>query len=361
MGQQGSRQLRHARRGKETEDGVGADPDVRYGASACQGYRESMEDAHCCQVSMPGGVHLFAVFDGHGGSGTAQLAAQLLPQHMQAITAQLVSMDSAGVSEAIRKVFLAVDKEICSRMSSTKGSAEESGATCTGVLVTREKLIFINLGDSRTFVTMQRSVRFHTLDHKPDDPPEASRIEKAGGWLASGRVCGILGVSRAFGDLPLKETEGLPPEHQMVSPIPDVTVLQRLPEDEFVFVGCDGVFDVMSNEAVAVFLRNTILQEEKLSSACSALLDTCLAKGSTDNLSSILVCFPAATRKEQVSQMIDDWFDGFDDDSENAEGGAAAAAAAAAGAAPQSRGQPPNRRPSINLRPSTEEQEDSFA
>jgi len=34
---------------------------------------------------------------------------------------------------------------------------------------------------------------------------EMARIKDAGGWIYDGRVCGILAVSRAFGDLEFKE------------------------------------------------------------------------------------------------------------------------------------------------------------
>ncbi len=38
---------------------------------------------------------------------------------------------------------------------------------------------------------------------------EVERVESVGGWIADGRVCDILAVSRAFGDYEFKG-EGLP-------------------------------------------------------------------------------------------------------------------------------------------------------
>ena len=40
---------------------------VEYGASAMQGWRNTMEDAHICELDMGDGVHFFGVYDGHGG------------------------------------------------------------------------------------------------------------------------------------------------------------------------------------------------------------------------------------------------------------------------------------------------------
>lgn len=48
-----------------------------------------------------------------------------------------------------------------------------------------------------------------TTDHKPDDPKEKDRIQKAGGIVANGRVNGNLNLSRALGDLEFKENKNL--------------------------------------------------------------------------------------------------------------------------------------------------------
>lgn len=37
---------------------------------------------------------------------------------------------------------------------------------------------------------------------------EIARVEAAGGWVADGRVCDVIAVSRAFGDSQFKEEAG---------------------------------------------------------------------------------------------------------------------------------------------------------
>ena len=52
------------------------------------------------------------------------------------------------------------------------------------------------------------------------------------------RVNGSLAVSRALGDFDYKRSEDLKPEQQLVSPEPDITVLDRSQEDEFLVLAC---------------------------------------------------------------------------------------------------------------------------
>jgi protein phosphatase 1G len=53
-------------------------------------------------------------------------------------------------------------------------------------------------------------------DHKPEDPAERARIEKAGGSVTlDGRVNGGLNLSRALGDHAYKKTITLPHTEQV--------------------------------------------------------------------------------------------------------------------------------------------------
>ena len=44
---------------------------LRYGLSAMQGWRRTMEDSHISNLDIGDGVAIFGVFDGHGGSEVA--------------------------------------------------------------------------------------------------------------------------------------------------------------------------------------------------------------------------------------------------------------------------------------------------
>lgn len=62
-----------------------------------------------------------------------------------------------------------------------------------------------------------------SYDHKPESEEEALRIVNAGGKVTEdGRVNGGLNLSRAIGDHSYKQNATLPPEEQMISPLPSL-------------------------------------------------------------------------------------------------------------------------------------------
>lgn len=93
------------------------------------------------------------------------------------------------------------------------------------------------------------------------------------------RVNGSLAVSRALGDYDYKCVDGKGPTEQLVSPEPEVCVLERAAEgDEFVVLACDGIWDVMSNEELCEFVRSRLLVCDDLEKVCNSVVDTCLHK-----------------------------------------------------------------------------------
>lgn len=57
-----------------------------------------------------------------------------------------------------------------------------------------------------------------------------------------GRVNGGLNLSRSFGDFNYKRNNSLPWTEQMITCKPDIKVVERTPQDEFIIVGCDGIW-----------------------------------------------------------------------------------------------------------------------
>ncbi|CAF4254970.1 unnamed protein product, partial [Adineta steineri] len=111
-----------------------------------------------------------------------------------------------------------------------------SSSGCTAVLtLLRDKQLFVaNAGDSRCVVCRGGQSIEMSFDHKPEDPPERSRIEKAGYKVTlDGRVSGGLNLSRAIGDHAYKKTASLPAEKQAITALPDIRTLTLEDQDDF--------------------------------------------------------------------------------------------------------------------------------
>ncbi|XP_028331450.1 protein phosphatase 1bb isoform X1 [Gouania willdenowi] len=274
---------------------------LRYGLSSMQGWRVEMEDAHTAVVGLPHGLtdwSFFAVYDGHAGSRVANYCSGHLLEHILSGGAEFASGPGSveGVKDGIRSGFLNIDEYMRS-FSDLRQGLDRSGSTAVCVLLSPTHLYFINCGDSRAVLSRDAKVGFSTQDHKPCNPREKERIQNAGGSVMIQRVNGSLAVSRALGDYDYKCVDGKGPTEQLVSPEPEVCVLERAAEgDEFVVLACDGIWDVMTNEELCEFVRSRLQVCDDLEKVCNSVVDTCLHKGSRDNMSVVLVCLPGAPK-----------------------------------------------------------------
>nr|CAG4643852.1 EOG090X03VW [Lepidurus arcticus] len=288
---------------KEHGEGNG----LQYGVTSMQGWRIEMEDAHSAVTGLPGEFKnwsFFAVFDGHCGAGVSAHCAQNLLAAITdteefrkiATTTTEDDADIAHIKRAIHAGFLKLDEKMRAMPEMASGE-DKSGSTAVCCLISPTHLYIANCGDSRAVLCRAGNPVLSTLDHKPINPIEKERIQRAGGSVMIQRVNGSLAVSRSLGDYEYKNVEGRGPCEQLVSPEPEIFVEKRDPEnDEFLVLACDGVWDVMSNEQLTGFVRNQLSLTDDLEVVTSQVVDTCLFKGSRDNMSIVLVKFPAAPR-----------------------------------------------------------------
>lgn len=179
-------------------------------------------------------------------------------------------------------------------------------------------------------------------DHKPSERDEKERIIKAGALcqpivredekgnsIASSAGIPEKGVpyeikvpackqvkasrvSRGFGDFWCKQNEALPPEQQAVTAMPEVLIHPRSMADVFIVMGCDGVWDVMSSQAVVDFMSEKLgytmygdpeggVSDTDAAAACDALLEECLARGAMDNLSVVLIILGSPTARTSAA------------------------------------------------------------
>eukprot|EP00624_Nannochloropsis_granulata_P006046 evm.model.NODE_43901_length_30228_cov_32.794727.4 len=90
---------------KESEDGEGGQ--MRYGVSAMQGWRRSMEDAHVAVPALKGDERaaIFGVFDGHGGREVAHFVAR----HLVEEVVRRGEWGDGAYEEALRQSFHRMD------------------------------------------------------------------------------------------------------------------------------------------------------------------------------------------------------------------------------------------------------------
>lgn len=119
-----------------------------------------------------------------------------------------------------------------------RSTSPASKRSAEGVKVTippttaRRVLYSANAGDARGVLCRNGKAVRLTYDHKGSDKQEAKRITDAGGFVMSGRVNGVLAVTRSLGDSSMKE---------FVVGAPYTTETELCEEDEFLILACDGV------------------------------------------------------------------------------------------------------------------------
>ena len=153
-----------------------------------------------------------------------------------------------------------------------------SGCTATTCLIIDNKTIICgNSGDSRCVLSRNKVAFPLSNDHNPDVQSEVDRIEKAGGTVSEdGRVEGNLNLSRALGDLMYKQNNDLGPEEQMITGFPEVMYTDIQPKDDYLVIGCDGIFNVLTNQEVIDFVHAGLALNQTLGEIAANMCDRCM-------------------------------------------------------------------------------------
>ncbi|KAF7811374.1 3-ketoacyl-CoA synthase 19-like [Senna tora] len=225
-----------------------------YGYSSFKGKRSSMEDFYETSISEVDGqmVAFFGVFDGHGGSRTAEYLKKNLFKNISSHP-EFIKDTKTALVEAFKQTDVDYLKE-------EKGYHRDAGSTASTAMLLGDRILVANVGDSRVVASRAGSVVPLSIDHKPDRSDERQRIEQAGGfiiWAAqlhfidnnelltallilpgTWRVGGVLAVSRAFGDKLLKPYVVADPEIQE----------EEIDGVDFIIIASDGLWNVISNK-----------------------------------------------------------------------------------------------------------------
>jgi len=182
----------------------------------------------------------------------------------------------------------------------------------------RCRLLVANLGDSRAVICRQQGQHLGSFrlseDHKPGRPDEQQRIEGNGGVVDMQGVWRVftpgpatfggrsllwgLAVSRAFGDLLMKEPQRYGCTNcsgALVSAMPEITTCGlNVSEDRFLVLACDGIWDVLSDEEAI-----SVCSEHKTADlAAHAIVRRAFELGSDDNLTAVVLAWSAEDKAE---------------------------------------------------------------
>ncbi|KAF9401543.1 Protein phosphatase 2C 2 [Mortierella sp. AD011] len=266
----------------------------------------AMEDAHTTlpDVEDAPGTAFFAVYDGHGGGKVARYCSERLHKNISSDAAFSAS-DFRG---AINNGFLETDRAL---RDEPEHEGDSSGCTAITATITYENILYVgNAGDSRAVLCRDGVATALSFDHKPADIEESTRILFAGGSVESGRVNGLLAVSRALGDFKLKMGDTSQPGDQIVIAIPDIIEHRLTDDDEFLVLACDGIWEGMSSKQVVSFIRQKIAEKIPLDIVCETIMDHCLAADGKltsigcDNMTMVIVAFLNGKTLEEWYEYI---------------------------------------------------------
>jgi len=288
------------------------------------------------ELQAPGGQRVvgYVVFDGHSGSMCVDAMMDWLPRNLQKCLSTKPALTEEHLKQAVTEACVLTDDEFL-----TKAREREAldGTTMIMCLVWSEegrkgadasqtkgksRMLIANLGDSRAVLCRSQNGRLSALrlsdDHKPGRPDEQRRIENAGGVVDMQGVWRVftpgpatfggrsllwgLAVSRAFGDLLMKEPQkygctGV--TSSLVSGLPEIKIYDIHPnEDRFLILACDGIWDVLSDEeAVSVCVEHRTADV-----AARALIRRSFEVGSDDNLTAMVVAWQVQDKEDTSSK-----------------------------------------------------------
>mmetsp|Transcript_4041 Transcript_4041/g.6265 ORF Transcript_4041/g.6265 Transcript_4041/m.6265 type:complete len:564 (+) Transcript_4041:52-1743(+) len=220
---------------------------------------------------------LFMCLDGHGEQGdrVSEFAMRNIVHQIE----KNLKEDPENVEEALTTSFIHAN----TALMTTPIKYMTSGSTCVTIYIRGNSYWVANCGDSRAVVARKGADDSLTAvdlsrDHKPDDPIEAARITSWGGFVSPAPEPGLsarvwldekftmigLAMARSIGDYAVKSVG--------VIPTPEVTKYEFLPEDEFIIMASDGVWEFISSQEAVEIVRDNLKMGAHF--ACQELIQT---------------------------------------------------------------------------------------
>lgn len=248
----------------------------------------------------------FSIFDGHGGSQCSDFLKNNL--HRFIFQSKYFPLD---IPKAIKLGCKKAEDEFFILNSKIK---DKSGSCGLVAIFSNNKVFIGNVGDCRIIVSEKKGKYIFPLseDHKPNSDKEKKRIVSNNGTVSQTQLSnnivnpdlpyrvypGGLSVSRAFGDFYAKDVRfGGNPKVLIYTPDVFLYKINDMRTD-FFFLGCDGIFDNLTNEEInrsiwndiRDFKNNNMFNNfEKCEKIVNNVIKLAIKKYSCDNLTCIFV------------------------------------------------------------------------
>lgn len=272
-------------------------------AAEDKGSRHTMEDTWVvlpdASSGIPGKLRCahFAIYDGHGGRLAAEYARAHLNANVLSAGLPRELMDIKAAKKAVIEGFRKTDENL---LNESVAGGWQDGATAVCVWILGQMVLIANIGDAKAVLArstanndQQRSENpscplkaiVVTREHKAIYHQERARIQKAGGYVeANGRLQGRLEVSRAFGDRQFKKVG--------VSANPDVHSFELTKKENFMILGCDGLWGVFGPDDAVNFVARQLQEGLSTNAICRRLVREAIReRRCKDNCTAILIVF----------------------------------------------------------------------
>jgi protein phosphatase 2C family protein 2/3 len=243
-------------------------------------------------------ISYLALFDGHGGSSCGNFLRDNLHNYIIKENNFLENIEQSLINsfEKAENDFLKIAKE----------NNDKSGSCALVCLIIDNYLYIANCGDSRAIISLNSGKEIKILNtiHRPYNKSEKNRILENGGRIYySNNIMriypGRLSVSRAFGDKNAKFNELGEKKNVLIS-IPEICKINiKGNKIDFLIMGCDGIFDSLSNKD-CVDCAWKIMNENKKNYSnfhelngdiVDFIIKSALKRNTKDNVTTLFVSF----------------------------------------------------------------------
>jgi len=270
-------------------------PQEFVGTFSCHGIdrNEKKINQDCACIAHPldadPGAALFLVLDGHGRKGH-EVSAELLRNLYNKFTRFSWDNDDTANLLQLTSAFLESHEVMRSFKLDAEGvpAALSSGACALAIVIRSGKLWAAHAGDCRAVLGKLDAdgslvAEALTVDHHPDDPEEAARIEATGAYIrperddpdgytpsriyysaTEPRRGPGLTMSRVLGDLDASDAG--------IIPMPTVSTRRIAQSDRFVVLASDGLWEFLPTEDVVEVVGNLMKMGKTATQAARFLI-----------------------------------------------------------------------------------------